>query len=68
MSDHYSQGRKIAARNDLLRIHEHTSRPPDPAQIEKWPRDLDQEDIAVFEAKAGELLQQLGYRLSTEGR
>jgi lipopolysaccharide transport system ATP-binding protein len=66
MQDHSSNGRQIAAREDLLRIHEKTHRPPDPGQIGKWREKMDAADVATFESVAAELLDELGYDVVTE--
>ncbi|MFW5488405.1 MAG: sulfotransferase [Desulfovibrio sp.] len=66
MQDHESNGQQIAAREDLLRIHKNTLRPPDPGQIGKWKNALDAADIATFESIAGDLLRDFNYELVTE--
>lgn len=39
-------------------------RPPDPSMIGRWKSAMSAEDIAEYEAKAGDLLAELGYELS----
>ena len=40
-----------------------TSSPPDVSRLGRWRDELSAEDVAVFEATAGELLMELGYSL-----
>lgn len=43
--------------------HALVSRPPDPSRAEAWRRQLSAREIEVFEARTGELLRALGYRM-----
>ena len=40
-------------------------KPPDPSMIGKWKTKLPDEDVATYEAEAGELLADLGYELTS---
>ena len=40
---------------------ENLKRPPDPSRIDRWREPMLAEDIATFEAIAGERLRELGY-------
>ena len=48
-------------------IHALTSKPPDPSRIERWRTDLPHEELAQFEAIAGDMLEDLGYARSVQG-
>ena len=56
-----SSGLITVPRDQHLAIHQNTLRPPDPALLEKWQRELTPEENALFTQEAGDLLQQLGY-------
>ncbi len=40
-----------------------TTQPPDPTRLARWREEMSAEDVAEFEAVAGELLSELGYPL-----
>ncbi|MGI9020610.1 MAG: sulfotransferase family protein [Solirubrobacterales bacterium] len=44
-----------------MALHEQTTKPPDPARIDRWRSELSAADIATFEQVAGDLLEELGY-------
>ena len=44
--------------------HAPTTKPPDPARLDKWRREMAPEDVAAYESVAGELLQELGYEVT----
>jgi hypothetical protein len=44
-----------------MALHEQTTKPPNPARIDRWRSELSGEEIAVFEREAGGLLAELGY-------
>jgi Sulfotransferase family len=52
-------------REDRRRMQASTLRPPDPALAESWRDALPPDDVARFEARAGDLLEELGYPLET---
>ncbi len=43
--------------------HAPTTKPPDPAKLDKWRREMAPEDVAAYEAVAGGLLEELGYEV-----
>jgi len=43
--------------------HAPTTRPPDPAKLDKWRREMAPEDVRAYDAVAGELLGELGYEV-----
>jgi len=45
--------------------HAPTTRPPDPAKLDKWRREMAPEDLRAYESVAGDLLTELGYEVST---
>jgi hypothetical protein len=47
-----------------MALHEQTTKPLDPARIDRWRSELGPEEIATFEREAGETLTELGYELS----
>ena len=45
--------------------HAPTTRPPDPAKLDKWRREMAPADVRAYEAVAGDLLAELGYEVTT---
>ncbi|MFN8112066.1 MAG: sulfotransferase [Solirubrobacterales bacterium] len=43
--------------------HAPTTKPPDPAKLDKWRREMSPEDLAAYDAVAGDLLNELGYEV-----
>jgi hypothetical protein len=43
--------------------HAPTTKPPDPAKLDKWRREMSAGDLAAYDAVAGELLTELGYEV-----
>jgi hypothetical protein len=50
-------------REDRLAIRTRTASPPQPQRAERWRREMGAEELAGFEAVAGDLLADLGYEL-----
>lgn len=48
-----------------MALHQQTTKPPDPARIDRWRDELSAEDVATFEQVAGGLLTELDYELAT---
>ena len=44
-----------------MALHTQTTKPLDPARIDRWREELSAEDVATFERVAGDLLAELGY-------
>ena len=44
-----------------MALHTQTTKPLDPARIDRWRDELSAEDVATFELVAGDLLSELGY-------
>ena len=51
----------IATKAERLARHANVLRPPDPSLATRWRTLLSQSEVARFEARAGELLRELGY-------
>lgn len=43
--------------------HAPTTKPPDPSRLDKWKREMDEGDVAAYEAVAGGMLAELGYEV-----
>jgi hypothetical protein len=50
-----------------MALHQQTTKPLDPARIDRWREELSPEDLAAFEREAGSTLTELGYELAAEG-
>jgi hypothetical protein len=48
-----------------MALHQQTTKPPDPARIDRWRDELSAEDVATFEEVAGDTLTELGYKRET---
>lgn len=44
-----------------MALHRQTTKPPDPARIDRWRSEMTDDDLATFEREAGDLLAELGY-------
>jgi hypothetical protein len=56
-----TDGPVTRTREERWGIHDMTAQPPDPAEDTRWRDELTGEEIARFEAVAGDLLDELGY-------
>ena len=45
--------------------HAPTTKPPDPSKLDKWRREMSEEDLRAYESVAGEMLAELGYEVKT---
>jgi hypothetical protein len=52
---------RVVSTEERMKIMENLRRPPDPSRIDRWREAMSPEDIAKFEAIAGERLRELGY-------
>lgn len=50
---------------ERMQAHALTQKPPDPSAMYRWRERMSAEDVAAFEAAAGDLLAELGYELTT---
>ncbi len=46
--------------------HAPTTKPPDPSKLDKWRREMSEEDVAAYEGVAGPMLEELGYEVTSE--
>lgn len=56
------EGKVIITKEERKELHRLTSQPPQPSRIGRWRTELAPERIAAYEAVAGDLLDELGYR------
>jgi hypothetical protein len=52
---------RIVSTEERMKIMENLKRAPDPSRIDRWRTEMSPEDLATFEAIAGERLRELGY-------
>jgi hypothetical protein len=45
--------------------HAPTTKPPDPSKLDKWRREMPEEDLKAYESVAGDMLRELGYEVTT---
>ena len=45
--------------------HKPTTKPPDPAKLDKWRREMSPADLKAYEDVAGDMLRELGYEVAT---
>jgi len=59
-----SDGRQ-AAQPEGYRIANHapTTKPPDPSKLDKWRREMSEDDRALYEGEAATMLKELGYEV-----
>jgi hypothetical protein len=56
-----NRGRRQLDADLRVAAHARASGPPDPTRAAAWRSDMSAEDLAAFEAEAGDLLDELGY-------
>ncbi len=56
-----ADGQVMVAKEQRLHLHRRTSRPPEGDRIGLWRTELTADEVARFEALAGDLLTDLGY-------
>jgi hypothetical protein len=54
---------RTLGREARLALHARTASPPEPQRVGRWRREMSADDLAEFEAVAGDLLVDLGYEL-----
>ncbi len=59
------KGRDPQSAERRLKSHEKTFEPPNPSLIGQWREQMDPADRAAYEALAGDLLDELGYEVSS---
>lgn len=55
-------GRVIITKDERMHLHRFTSQPPEPSRIGRWKTELTPGMVAAYEAVAGEMLEELGYK------
>ena len=58
-------GKPTRPGEERMQAHAMTQKPPDPGAVYRWKEKMSPQDIAAFEAAAGELLAELGYEVGT---
>jgi hypothetical protein len=66
LADKLLPGGGKAVREDRLAIHARTASSPQPQRAGRWRREMSADDLAEFEAVAGDLLEDLGYELAAK--
>ena len=52
---------------ERMQAHAMTQKPPDPSAMYRWKEKMRPDDVAAFDAAAGDLLAELGYEVGTAG-
>ena len=60
-----SEGKPTRPGDERMQAHAMTQKPPDPSAMYRWKERMSPEDVAAFDAEAGELLSELGYEVGT---
>lgn len=60
-----ADGKPTRPGEERMQAHAMTQKPPDPAAMYRWREKMSAEDVAAFDAVAGELLSELGYEVAT---
>lgn len=55
-------GRVLITRDERLHLQRFTSQPPEPSRVGRWKTELSRDQVAAYEAVAGGLLEELGYK------
>jgi hypothetical protein len=61
-----TDGKPTRPGEERMQAHAMTQKPPDPSAMYRWKEKMSPEDVAAFDAAAGELLADLGYEVGTE--
>ncbi len=60
-----TDGKPTRPGEERMQAHAMTQKPPDPSAMYRWKEKMSPEDVAAFDAAAGELLSDLGYEVGT---
>lgn len=60
-----ADGKPTRPGEERMQAHAMTQKPPDPSAMYRWKERMEPEDVAAFDAGAGELLAELGYEVGT---
>jgi hypothetical protein len=58
-----ADGKPVRPGAERMQAHAMTQKPPDPSAMYRWKERMSAEDVAAFDAAAGELLSELGYEV-----
>ena len=58
-----TDGKPTRPGEERMQAHAMTQKPPDPSAMYRWKEKMSPEDVAAFDAAAGELLADLGYEV-----
>jgi hypothetical protein len=58
-------GKPTRPGEERMKAHAMTQKPPDPSAMYRWKEKMKPEDVAAFDAAAGDLLAELGYEVHT---
>lgn len=58
-------GKPTRPGDERMQAHAMTQKPPDPSAMYRWKERMSPEDVAAFDAEAGELLADLGYEVTS---
>jgi hypothetical protein len=58
-------GKPTRPGEERMQAHAMTQKPPDPSAMYRWKEKMSPQDVAAFDAAAGELLSDLGYEVGT---
>lgn len=58
-----ADGKPVRPGEERMQAHAMTQKPPDPSAMYRWKEQMGAEDVAAFDAAAGELLTELGYEV-----
>jgi hypothetical protein len=61
-----TDGKPTRPGEERMQAHAMTQKPPDPSAMYRWKEKMSPEDVAAFDAAAGELLADLGYEVGSE--
>ncbi len=60
------EGKPTRPGEERMQAHAMTQKPPDPSAMYRWKEKMSPEDVAAFDAAAGELLEDLGYEVGAQ--
>jgi hypothetical protein len=60
-----ADGKPTRPGDERMQAHAMTQKPPDPSAMYRWKERMSPEDVAAFDAEAGELLADLGYEVTS---
>ncbi len=60
-----TDGKPTRPGSERMQAHAMTQKPPDPSAMYRWKEKMKPEDVAEFDAAAGDLLSELGYEVGT---